>query len=118
MLSLIAPVRPTLQSSYPLTPCERYVEWKRDDDSPFDPWLRVHRRLSAESLTIMPDSLAMTGTVAEWEEWAGMISPGVGEYVGPGALQSIAIDREQDLGRCVDPNVWMRHRLPREETVR
>ncbi len=39
MHSLVAPVRPTLKSLYPLTPAERYARWKRDDGAPFDPWL-------------------------------------------------------------------------------
>jgi hypothetical protein len=37
MHSLVAPVRPNLKSSYPLTRFERYVEWKRDDGTSFDP---------------------------------------------------------------------------------
>jgi hypothetical protein len=65
MHSLVAPVRPTLKSAYPLTPFERYVGWKRDDGAPFDPWLRVHHRLSAEILNVMPRSLIVTGTVSE-----------------------------------------------------
>ncbi len=109
MHSLVAPVRPTLKSSYPLTPFERYIEWKRQDGTPFDPWLRVHWRLGAEFLKLMPKSLVVAGTVAEWEEWTGMSFPESGNYVVPGALQPIAIDRERDTGRYEDPNVWMRH---------
>jgi GNAT superfamily N-acetyltransferase len=115
--SLVAPVRPTLKSSYPLTPFERYVGWERDDGSPFDPWLRVHWRLGAEFLKIMPESLTVTGTVAEWEEWTGMGFPESGEYVVPGALQPITIDREQNVGTYSDPNVWMRHRVTAKETA-
>jgi hypothetical protein len=111
MHSLVAPVRPTLKSSYPLTPFERYVAWKRDDGSPFDPWLRVHWRLGAEFLKIMPRSLTVTGTVAEWEGWTGMGFPESGEYIVPGALQPITIDRERDAGHYEDPNVWMEHRI-------
>ena len=110
--SLVAPVRPTLKSAYPLTPFERYVGWTRDDGSPFDPWLRVHRRLGAEFLKLMPESLTVTGTVAEWEDWTGMRFPESGDYVVPGALQPVRIDRGRDVGRCDDPNVWMRHPLP------
>ena len=40
--SVIAPVRPTLKERYPLTPIERYVKWRRDDGSHFDPWIRIH----------------------------------------------------------------------------
>jgi GNAT superfamily N-acetyltransferase len=116
MHSLVAPVRPTLKSSYPLTPFERYVGWERDDGSPFDLWLRVHWRLGAEFLKIMPESLTVTGTVAEWEEWTGMGFPESGEYVVPGALQPITIDREQNVGTYSDPNVWMRHKVRGEET--
>ena len=110
--SLVAPVRPTLKSAYPLTPFERYVGWTRDDGSPFDPWLRVHRRLGAEFLKLMPESLTVTGTVAEWEDWTDMRFPETGDYVVPGALQPVCIDRRRDVGRCDDPNVWMRHPIP------
>ena len=109
MHSLLAPVRPTLKSSYPLTSFERYVEWKRDDGLPFDPWLRVHHRLGATFLKVMPSSLVVTGKVSEWEEWMGMSFPESGPYVVPGALQPVLIDRERDEGRYEDPNVWMRH---------
>jgi hypothetical protein len=39
---VIAPVRPTWKERYPLIPIERYAEWRRPDDSHFDPWLRIH----------------------------------------------------------------------------
>ncbi len=117
MHSLLAPVRPTLKSAYPLTPFERYVGWKRDDGSPFDPWLRVHHRLSAEFIKAAPEAITVTGSVAEWEEWTGMHFPESGDYVVPGALQPIHIDRERDIGRCDDPNVWMRHPISAAEAA-
>lgn len=110
--SLVAPVRPTLKSAYPLAPFERYVTWRRDDGSPLDPWLRVHHRLGAEFLRVMPQSLLVTGSVSEWEEWTRMAFPESGRYVVPGALQPVAIDRKRDVGRYEDPNVWMRHPVP------
>ena len=113
--SLVAPVRPTLKSSYPLTPFEEYVGWKRDDGSPFDPWLRVHWRLGAEFLKIAPATVTVIGTVADWQEWTGISFPESGEYVVPGALQPIMIDREENVGRYEDPNVWMLHRLTATE---
>ena len=116
MHSLLAPVRPTLKSAYPLAPFDRYVRWKRDDGAPFDPWLRVHYRLGANLLKIMPRALTVTGTVAEWEEWTGMHFPESGEYVIPGALQPVRIDRNRDVGRYEDPNVWMRHPVARRAT--
>jgi GNAT superfamily N-acetyltransferase len=109
MQSLVAPVRPTLKSLYPLVPIERYARWTRDDGSPFDPWLRVHWRLGAEQLRVAPKATTITGTVAEWEEWTGMSFPESGAYVVPGALQPVSIDRERNTGSYEDPNVWMRH---------
>lgn len=117
MSSLIAPVRPTLKSSYPLTSFERYLGWRREDGSPFDPWLRVHRRMGAQFLKAIPKSLVVVGKVSEWEDWTGMSFPESGEYVVPGALQPITINREQDVGRYEDPNVWMRHWVAGEDTV-
>ena len=66
--ALLAPVRPNLKEHYPLAPIERYASWRRDDGSLFDPWMRLHERLGAEILKPEPQSLRITGTVAEWEQ--------------------------------------------------
>jgi GNAT superfamily N-acetyltransferase len=107
--ALVAPVRPTLKARYPLTPMQRYLTWRRADGQLFDPWLRVHERLGAEILGVCPGSLLVEGTVSEWEGWTGMAFPDSGSYVVEGALVPVEIDREQDAGRYVEPNVWMRH---------
>ncbi len=107
--AMIAPVRPTLKESYPLTPMERYVRWKRADGLPFDPWLRVHERLGAKFLQVAPRSMVITGSVTEWEEWTGMRFPESGVYVVQGALQPVVMDLEKDLGVYEEPNVWMYH---------
>jgi GNAT superfamily N-acetyltransferase len=106
---LVAPVRPSLKHRYPLTPIERYIEWRREDGLLFDPWLRAHERLGAELVGIAPDSLVSQGTVAELEEWCGLPFPESGSYVVEGALVPVEIDREHDRGVYSEPNVWMRH---------
>jgi len=107
---LIAPVRPTWKSRYPLTPMERYVRWRRDDGLPFDPWIRLHVRLGGEILAVCLESLVVRGTVAEWEGWTGLAFPESGDYVVEGGLVPVTIDRARDVGRYADPNLWMRHR--------
>jgi hypothetical protein len=107
--ALIAPVRPNWKERYPLTPIERYARWRRGDGLLFDPWMRVHERLGATLLKPEPHSLRITATVAEWEERVGMSFPETGEYVFPGGLTTLAVDRERDVGRYWEPNVWMRH---------
>jgi GNAT superfamily N-acetyltransferase len=109
---LVAPVRPSLKHLYPLTPIERYVEWRRSDGLLFDPWLRAHERLGAAVFGIAEGSLVSEGTVAELEEWCGLEFPESGSYVVPGALVPVEIDRERDRGVYSEPNVWMRHAFP------
>ena len=106
---LVAPVRPSLKHRYPLTPIERYAEWRRDDGLLFDPWLRAHERLGAELVGIAEDSLVAEGTVADVERWSGLAFPESGRYVVEGALVPVAIDRERDHCSYREPNVWMRH---------
>ena len=107
----IAPVRPNEKERYPLTPIERYAFWTRDDGLPFDPWMRVHARLGGEILRPEPRSLYIEGSVGEWEAWTEMVFPESGEYVFPRGLAPLTIDRERDVGRYWEPNVWMRHRV-------
>jgi GNAT superfamily N-acetyltransferase len=106
---LIAPVRPNLKDRYPLTPMERYVEWRREDGSHVDPWLRTHERLGAPIVKVATESMRIPGTVAQWEEWTEMALPESGSYVVPGALVPVEIDRERDEGLYIEPNVWMVH---------
>lgn len=113
--TLIAPVRPTVKNRYPFTPMEGYILWARDDGLPFDPWLRVHRRLGAEFLRVAPRSMEITGTVGEWEGWTGMRFPESGLYVVPEALCPVRMDLERDLGTYEEPNVWMRHPIEAEK---
>jgi GNAT superfamily N-acetyltransferase len=110
--SLIAPVRPTLKHRYPLAPMDRYVRWRREDGLPFDPWIRLHARLGGELLAVCPESMQIVGGVSEWESWTAMAFPESGDYVVPGALVPVRIDRERDVGTYVEPNVWMRHSAP------
>jgi hypothetical protein len=60
--------------------------------------------------------MVITGTVAEWEAWTTMRFPQSGRYTVPGALAPITIDRGRNVGRYVEPNVWMRHPVRARET--
>ncbi len=108
---LIAPVRPSQKSQYPLAPMERYLRWRNADGLPFDAWVRVHARLGARIDRVAARSMTITGSVAEWERWARMAFPETGSYVVPGALVPVEIDHERDVGTYVEPNVWMVHEV-------
>ena len=105
--SVIAPVRPTLKERYPLIPIESYLEWRREDGSHFDPWIRIHERVGGIILAAAPESMLIRAPVADWEEWTGMRFPADGEYVFPGALATLVV--EGGIGTHVEPNVWISH---------
>jgi hypothetical protein len=106
---LVAPVRPSWKEKYPITPIEEYVTWRRADGQLLDPWMRVHERLGARVATPVPASMRITGTVAEWEEWTGMVFPASGDYVFPEGLDVLHVDREADHAAYWEPNIWMVH---------
>jgi GNAT superfamily N-acetyltransferase len=109
LTNLIAPVRPSFKDRYPITPIERYVAWTRENGEPFDPWIRVHTRRGGQIVKPIPQSLLITGTVREWEQWTSMQFPESGEYTFPGGLAPVDIDRDQDRGTYWEPNVWIVH---------
>jgi GNAT superfamily N-acetyltransferase len=106
---LIAPVRPTLKSAYPLIPIEEYMTWRRPDGTHFDPWIRVHERIGGEVFAPSPESMFIEAPVAAWEEWEEMRFPADGSYVVPGMLAPLEV--RDGVGRHVEPNVWLRHRV-------
>jgi GNAT superfamily N-acetyltransferase len=104
---LIAPVRPNLKKLYPLIPMQNYVQWTDEEGLPFDAWLRVHMRAEGKLVKVCPRSMAVSGTVQEWEEWTGIRLPESGLYTIAGALMPLKIARDKNVGIYVEPNVWV-----------
>lgn len=112
LAALLAPVRPTFKARYPLNPMADYITWTLPDGrTPFDPWIRVHWRLGGRILHPCPESMTVTGSVADWEKWTGLAMPGSGDYIVADALVPVRVDRERGTACYVEPNVWMRHDL-------
>jgi len=109
LTAVIAPVRPTWKERYPLIPIERYMRWRRDDGSHFDPWIRIHERVGGEIIAAAPESMLLRAPVTDWEEWTGMRFPEDGEYIFPGCLATLVV--RDGVGTHVEPNVWLRHAL-------
>jgi GNAT superfamily N-acetyltransferase len=108
---LVAPVRPSQKSQYPLTSIDDYIQWTNAEGLPFDAWLRVHARLGARIIKPCHEAMTITGTRAEWEQWTGMKFSQSGRYIIPGALNPIEMDVEKDEGVYIEPNVWMVHKI-------
>lgn len=109
LAQIIVPLRPTRKSMYPLIPMQRYMQWRRSDGTPFDPWLRLHQRLGAKVLSSAPRSMVITGTVMQWEQWTQMRFPESGTYTVPDALEPIIINCEQNYGCYEETNIWIRY---------
>jgi GNAT superfamily N-acetyltransferase len=108
---LVAPVRPSGKSKYPLISIDDYITWKTDEGLPFDAWLRVHARAGARTLKPCHKSMSIRGTRANWEEWTGLKFQQSGAYVVPGALNLIEMNIEKDEGIYIEPNVWIEHEV-------
>jgi GNAT superfamily N-acetyltransferase len=109
--SLFGPVRPSHKSMEPTVPIADYVARRRPDGLLADPWLRVHERLGAHIVKIAPTSMTISGTLAQWRDWAGLPFDVSGDVVVPGALVPVHASVEHDHAVYVEPNVWMQHRL-------
>lgn len=109
--TMIAPVRPTLKSRYPLTDFATYCGWRRPDGLFFDPWLRTHAAAGATVIGPAPASMTVTASVARWQDWTGLIFPASGAYAIPGGLAPLEVDLDRDTATYREPNLWMRHPL-------
>jgi GNAT superfamily N-acetyltransferase len=109
--SLIACVRPTEKHRHPLVPIEEYAAWTRADGLPYDAWIRLHVRLGARVARPAPESMTITGTVAEWEHRTGLTFAESGPRVLPFATNPVVVDREADRVVYHDANVWVVHDL-------
>jgi hypothetical protein len=115
--NLIAPVRPSSKSQYPLIPMEDYCRWKRADGSPFDPWIRVHVQSGGVILHPCLEAMIVKDTTARWTDWTGLEFPGDGSYIVPGALVPISVDHSADEASYVEPGVWLLHKTaPRQSS--
>lgn len=113
---LIAPVRPSSKSQYPLIPMAEYCKWKRADGFPFDPWIRVHVKAGGTILRPCQEAMLVRGTVDQWTDWTDVVFPGDGRYLVPGGLVPVRVNRAANQGSYVEPGVWILHETaPLEE---
>ncbi|MBU5467026.1 GNAT family N-acetyltransferase [Virgibacillus sp. MSJ-26] len=107
--NMVAPVRPSLKSMYPLIPIEEYIKWKSIAGTPFDPWIRIHIKAGASIIKVAEKSMVIPASIKEWEEWTGMKLLSSGSYVINEGLVPLEVDMSANKGVYIEPNVWMRH---------
>jgi GNAT superfamily N-acetyltransferase len=108
--TLFAPVRPNGKTDANL-PMTEYVEQRRDDGLPTDPWLRVHVKAGGKIVQVAPRSMVIAGSLAEWRDWTGLPFDTTGDVIVPKALVPVHVDVAHDHAVYVEPNVWVRHDL-------
>jgi GNAT superfamily N-acetyltransferase len=108
--ALYAPVRPNGKSD-PYLPMTEYIEERRSDGLPQDPWLRVHVKAGGTILQVAPRSMVIAGSLDEWRSWTGLPFDKTGDVVVPRALVPVHADVAHDHAVYVEPNVWVRHDL-------
>ena len=104
---LALPVRPTQKHIYPLISMEDYIEWTNKSGEPFDPWIRVHTKAGGKIVSICSESMKIQGKIDEWENWTGLSFQSSGLYTIGKALCPIEIDIEKNIGKYVEPNIWI-----------
>ncbi len=107
---LIAPVRPSQKSDYPLIAIDRYIKWQNDNKEPFDSWLRVHTKLGGKIIRPCVKAMRIDGTIEQWTEWTALSFKESGKYIVQGALVPIDVDLTANRAVYIEPNVWMHHR--------
>lgn len=106
---LIAPVRPSMKSRYPLIDIDTYQAWTTPEGQPIDPWLRVHTRAGGRVLHACRKAMVIEGTPDQWAEWTGMEFPADGDYVIPYGLVPVRL--RSGWGEYIEPGVWVLHEI-------
>ncbi|MFD0688124.1 N-acetyltransferase [Actinomadura fibrosa] len=109
--ALWAPVRPTEKHLCPHVPMDEYIQRRRGDGLPADPWLRVHARVGGVIGKVAPASMTISGSLDEWRRWTGLPFDRGGAVEVPGALVPVHCDTAHGHAVYVEPNVWVRHGL-------
>lgn len=105
------PLRPSQKHNYPLISMEDYLSWTNGDMEPYDPWIRVHIKSGGSIVSVCTESMAIRGSVSDWEEWTGLTFQSSGEYIVNKALCPVKMDLEKNMGTYIEPNIWIVHSL-------
>ena len=111
MNNIALPVRPNLKSDYPKMDLEKYLDRKNKDGLPFDPWIRVHTKNGGKIIGVCRKSMMIEGSISDWENWTGRKFTDSGEYIIDQALAPVKMNKLQDRGIYIEPNIWIVHEI-------
>ncbi len=105
---IVIPIRPTKKHFFPNMSMKAYLNLK-EDEQPYDPWLRTHLVGGAEIIKVCNSSMSITGDI---EFWKGILKEDIlksRDYLLEGALSPIKIDLEKGIGEYTEPNIWIKY---------
>ncbi len=105
------PLRPTMKSYYPEVSMAEYINWKNENNEPYDPWLRFHLRQGGKVVGICNTSMLISGNINDWKLWTKMDFDTSGLYKIEHALSLVDINLENNEGIYLEPNVWIIHEV-------
>jgi hypothetical protein len=108
---VIAPVRPSAKCKHPFVAMDDYVAWRDDRGRIFDPWLRSHVAVGGEIQGVCDRSMVVEQSLEFWKPWTRSELDESGLVSFDGALSPLQVDRPAGIGRYVEPNVWVIHRI-------
>lgn len=108
---VIAPVRPSAKCQHPFVNMDDYIAWSDDRGRIFDPWLRSHVAVGGEIVGVCDRSMVVEQSLDFWKPWTGRDLEESGLIPFDGALSPLQVDRAAGIGRYVEPNVWVAHRV-------
>lgn len=109
--TMIAPVRPTLKSNFPLMPMEDYMAKRSDDGEIYDPWIRMHIKSGGQVTNVCSESVRIAATLSKWREWTGLALTKSGLEILPQGLAPLEVNVEKNVAVYCEPNVWVRYWL-------
>lgn len=105
---LLVSVRPIGKEAEPDALMSEYANRRRPDGLFADRWMRTHERLGAQMIKVCPFAVTISGSLADWHNWAG-VKLVDGDNYFPGGIAPIIASVDRDYGVYVEPNVWMEH---------
>lgn len=105
---LLIPIRPTRKHEFPEMEMLDYIKLK-ENQRIFDPWIRTHLKAGAEIIKVCNQSMTMQGDIKFWEKILNIPNLETGRYQLTGALNLVSIDRENDYGCYIEPNIWIKY---------
>ena len=108
---VIAPVRPSAKCQHPFVPMQQYVGWQDERGRVFDPWLRSHVAVGGNIVGVCDRSMVVEQPIEFWKPWTRSNLDREGGVPFDGALAPLDVDLSAGVGRYVEPNVWVTHRV-------